>query len=172
MSYKIVNFTIRLATNVDLPQITHVANVTWQATYHNAITLENQRDFLAQLYKPEILANSLTAMGQWLYVSQVENKVVGFGHFVQRYHPTQHRAELVSLYVLPDYQSKGIGQAILETAFATLSKANITQCTASVKTTNIQACKFYERNGFVFHRKHGQFLGRQIIILMEYIRSI
>jgi ribosomal protein S18 acetylase RimI-like enzyme len=98
----------------------------------------------------------------------LNQQVVGFGHFLQRYHPTRQRAELVRLYVLPEYQHEGIGTAILKTGFKALAQARMGECFVSVQASNTSARKFYE----TFHRNHGQFLGTQIVIMAEYTRPI
>jgi ribosomal protein S18 acetylase RimI-like enzyme len=163
---------IRFATQADLSQIAYIARVTWDDTYKDTIALENRREFLERAYKPQNLEDSLDAPGHWFYVAEWAQQVVGFGHFLRRYHPTIARAELVRLYVLPNYQNRGIGEAILKTGFAALAKTNIEQCFVSVQTSNARARRFYERHGFTFHRSHGQFLGTQIITLAEYVRPI
>jgi ribosomal protein S18 acetylase RimI-like enzyme len=163
---------IRFATHADLPQIAHIARVTWNATYSGTIDAENRQEFLARAYNSEHLAGAIDAPGHWFYVTELANEIIGFGHFLRRYHPTQARAELVRLYVLPGYQSLGVGTLILKTGFAALAKAKIEQCFVSVQATNALARRFYERHGFVYHRKHGQFLGTQIVVLVEYIRPI
>ncbi|MBI1878645.1 MAG: GNAT family N-acetyltransferase [Chloroflexi bacterium] len=163
---------IRLVTHTDLPQVAHVARITWDATYNQTIAPENRREFLERSYRPENLADAVDAPNHWFYVADLNEQVVGFGHFLQRYHPTQRRAELVRLYVLPEYQHEGIGTAILKTGFAELAQAHMEQCFVSVQASNAPARKFYERHGFVFHRNHGQFLGTQIVIMAEYTRPI
>jgi ribosomal protein S18 acetylase RimI-like enzyme len=163
---------VRAATQADLPQIIHIARVTWDITYKETIAPENRRAFLARAYKPENLADGLEAPGHWFYVAEVASEIVGFGHFLQRYHPSRARAELMRLYVLPTYQSMGIGTEILQTGFAALAEAGIEQCFVSVQATNSAARKFYERHGFTFYGNHGQFLGTQIVTLAEYVRSI
>jgi len=166
------NLLIRFASHADMPQITHIAQVTWNDTYSDTIDTENRRDFLRRAYQPENLADAINGVGHWFYVAQMQEQVVGFSHFLRRYHPTKPRAELVRLYVLPEYQSAGIGVALLKTGFATLARVGIQQCFVSVQASNKLARKFYERHGFAYHRNHGQFLGTQIITLIEYIRPI
>jgi ribosomal protein S18 acetylase RimI-like enzyme len=163
---------VRIATVEDLAQITYIARVTWDTTYSNTIAVENRHEFLERAYKPAHLADAIQAPGHWFYVAESIEAVVGFGHFLKRYHPTQGRAELIRLYVLPNHQNEGIGTSILKTGFAALAKAGITHCSVSVQATNSLARKFYERHGFVFNRTHGQFLGTQIITLVEYTRPI
>ena len=163
---------VRFATHADLPKIAHIARVTWDETYNDTIASENRRVFLERAYKVENLESAVDAPGHWFYVAELDNEVVGFGHFLKRYHPTQTRAELVRLYVLPNYQNMGIGTTILKTGFAALAEAGIEQCFVSVQASNTMARKFYECYNFSFHRNHGQFLGTQIITLVEYVRPI
>jgi ribosomal protein S18 acetylase RimI-like enzyme len=66
----------------------------------------------------------------------------------------------------------GVGPAILKAGFATLAKANIKRCSVSVQMSNLHARKLYEQHGFIYHRKHGQFLGAKIITLIQYVRYI
>ena len=163
---------IRGAAVSDLERIRHIAFVTWDDTYHKTIDAENRHQFLEQAYRPEMLAEAVDAPGHWLYVIEYQDKAVGFGHFLKRYHPRQKRAELVRLYVLPGYQKVGRGEALLRRGFSDLAKAHIDQCFVSVQESNTLARKFYERHGFTYQRNHGQFLGTQIITLAEYTRPI
>lgn len=163
---------VRFATVADLPQVAQVARITWDDTYNATIAAENRRQFLERAYKPENLADAINTKGHWFYVVELEGEVIGFGHFLQRYHPTRPRAELVRLYVLPDYQRQKIGASILQTGFADLAQAGIAQCFVSVQASNTSAQKFYEQHGFSYHRRHGQFLGTQIVTLIEYVRPI
>jgi ribosomal protein S18 acetylase RimI-like enzyme len=167
-----VDYRVRFATTTDLPDIAYVARITWDDTYTDTIAPQNRREFLERAYQPENLQEAIAAPGHWFYVAEVAQQVVGFGHFLKRYHPSQARAELVRLYVLPDYQNLGIGTDILTTGFAALATARIQQCFVSVQASNELARRFYERHGFRFHRSHGQFLGTQIVTLVEYIRPI
>lgn len=163
---------IRPATEADLSYIAYIARVTWDATYNKTIAAKNRHEFLQRAYKTETLADAIDAPGHWFYVVEFAEEAVGFGHFLQRYHPTQARAELVRLYVLPGYQSVGRGEALLKQGFSDLAQAQIEQCFVSVQESNTPARRFYERHGFSYHRSHGQFLGTQIVTLAEYTRPI
>lgn len=163
---------VRFARPDDLAQVAQIARVTWDATYNETIAVENRREFLERAYKIENLADAIDAPGHWFYVAELAGRLVGFGHFLKRYHPSQSRAELVRLYVLPEYQNLLIGKTILETGFSALAQAGIEQCFVSVQSSNASARRFYERHGFEFRGTHGQFLGTQIITLAEYVRPI
>ncbi len=163
---------VRLATPTDLPHVAHIARTTWEATYSDTIAPENRREFLNSAYKPENILNALGASGHWFYMAELAGQPVGFAHFLQRYHPATPRAELVRLYILPSYQNRGIGALLLKTGFTALVDAGINLCFVSVQAGNAAARRFYERHGFAEHRSHGQFLGTQIITLMEFVRPI
>lgn len=163
---------VRFASLADLPEIAHIARVTWDETYNQTIAPENRREFLERAYKADNLASAIDAEGHWFYVAELTNQLIGFGHFLRRYHPRYPRAELVRLYVLNEYQNMGVGATILKTGFAALTEAGIEQCFVSVQTSNASARKFYENHGFTYHRRHGQFLGTQIVTLAEYVRPI
>lgn len=165
-------YTIRPATLVDLAQIAKVARTTWDSTYNHTIAPENRREFLERAYTPENLTPSINVKDHWFYVANIDHVIVGFGHFLRRYHPSQNRAELVRLYVLPEHQNQRIGSLMVATGFDALAKAQIEHCSVSVQSSNHRARKFYERHGFTFRRTHGQFFGTQIITLVEYTRPI
>jgi ribosomal protein S18 acetylase RimI-like enzyme len=167
-----LNLVIRFATLDDLEQISQIAHITWNKTYSGTIALENRNEFLARAYAPENLAMAIDAPGHWFYVAELDHRIIGFGHFLKRYHRTHSKAELVRLYVLPDYQSLGVGSDILKTGFSAMAEADVEYCLVSVQESNKLARKFYERHGFEFHRKHGQFLGTQIVVLVQYMRPI
>jgi ribosomal protein S18 acetylase RimI-like enzyme len=163
---------VRFARLEDLPQIAHVARVTWDDTYNQTIAPENRREFLERAYRVENLEGAIDTPGHWFYAAELQGQIVGFGHFLKRSHPARSRAELVRLYVLPEYQNLKIGHTILKAGFDALARADIAQCFVSVQSSNKMARRFYERHGFSFHRSHGQFLGTQIITLVEYVRPI
>ncbi len=165
---------IRYATHEDIPQIAHIARVTWDNTYSDTIDIENRQQFLQRAYKTENLVEAIDVPGHWFYIAEdaAQNQLVGFAHFLKRYHPTQARSELVRLYILPEHQNLGRGKALLKKGFQDLAQDGIEQCFVSVQESNVLARKFYERHGFTYRRNHGQFLGTQIVTLVEYIRPI
>jgi GNAT superfamily N-acetyltransferase len=62
------------------------------------------------------------------------------------------RAELSALSVLPDVRDTGVGRALMASVYAELRRLGIADMTIDVITTNIDAIRFYEREGAVpFH---------------------
>jgi len=61
---------------------------------------------------------------------------------------TKHVAELVALYVLPDYRKKGVAKKLLNYFVQGCKENNIKKIKLDVISKNIPAKKFYLKNGF------------------------
>lgn len=61
----------------------------------------------------------------------------------------RHKADIVAMYVLPEYARRGIGRALLERAIAHARDAGIEQLTLTVTQTNAAARELYAAAGFV-----------------------
>ena len=78
------------------------------------------------------------------YVKVLENKVTCFGEL------NIEKQLLLSLFVLPDYAGKGIGQEMIEFLLTKASDAGIKILKVD---SSLNAANFYLRNGFVEHSK-------------------
>lgn len=65
------------------------------------------------------------------------------------------RGDLLSVCILPEYRGKGYSQQLME-KFLLSMKQQKKICLLSVKTDNIQARRYYERNGFELYRIRGE----------------
>lgn len=156
--------TVRPAQIRDLPAIRHIARLTWDATYPG-IAPANRHDFLRRAYSNEQLKTALDSPRDWFYVADGQEQIVGYAHFLRR---ADHNAELARLYVLPDYQRRGVGTALLQHGLAALAAARYRLCYVAMFIDNRIAQHFYQKHGFVFHRDFGQPLGNQLLRLVEY----
>lgn len=77
--------------------------------------------------------------------------------------------ELERIYLLPDFQRRGLGQEIMDFVHQLATEAAVATLWLGVWEENKAAIKFYERNGFVTFSKHAFMLGqdRQIDLLMR-----
>ncbi len=66
------------------------------------------------------------------------------------------RGDLLSVCVLPEVRGKGYAQKMMETYLATMKAYGCKLCLLSVKTDNIRARRYYERNGFELYRTRGE----------------
>lgn len=65
------------------------------------------------------------------------------------------RGDLLSVCVLPDYRGKGYAQEMMEQYLTVMKDRGKKLCLLSVKTDNIRARRYYERNGFELYRTRG-----------------
>lgn len=72
----------------------------------------------------------------WVRVAKVDGKVVGF--------IARDKEEVYALYVLPDFQDRGVGTALLKDAMAESAKLGLWSYAA-----NGVAAHFYESRGFI-----------------------
>ncbi|MGM0437027.1 MAG: N-acetyltransferase family protein [Bacillota bacterium] len=108
---------IREAKSSDVKDITKVHVESWKTTYKNIFPVE----FLETINfdkRYKLWEKILNHSGDELvYLLEFDNKVVGFlSAGPAREESFDYEAEIYALYVLEDYQNKGLGQKLFETA--------------------------------------------------------
>lgn len=137
-----MGFVIREMVREDIKQVQDVAKESWHATYEGIIPREIQDNFLQAAYSNEMMERRLNST--FLYVAEVENKIVGFANFSPVNHDGQ--AELSAIYLSPAYQGRGIGTALLEAGVNNI--ANIEEIYLDVEKENTIGTAFYTAKGF------------------------
>ena len=66
------------------------------------------------------------------------------------------RGDLLSVCVLPESRGKGYAQEMMEAYLAVMKAMGRKLCLLSVKTGNLRARRYYERNGFELYRTRGE----------------
>jgi ribosomal protein S18 acetylase RimI-like enzyme len=139
------------ATPEDAWGITNVFYKTWLATYPNkeiGVTVEDIEDSYKDEFSPEKIENLKQIIqnvpkNTKRLVAKVGNEIVGAGTFVRRDEYNHVR----TLYVLPEFQHKGIGTMFWDEAkkFFDPEKDTIVQ----VAEYTEDAINFYKKLGFV-----------------------
>ncbi|HEY4486320.1 MAG TPA: GNAT family N-acetyltransferase [Candidatus Paceibacterota bacterium] len=134
----------------DARAIREVQFKTWLATYPNAevgITVEDIEDRYKDSFSDESIRQREDQIKnapthQRTFVAKEEEKVVGFC-IVVKY---EDKNQLMAIYILPEYQQKGIGGLLWQEAqkFFDKEKPTIVQ----VATYNVGAINFYKKLGF------------------------
>lgn len=139
---------IRKATPQDAHVIGKIYHQSWLATYPNEevgisvqdivnLNLDSEENAKERALK---LANPGSKSHR--YVAEIDGTVVGHCGF--EIHPTH--GYLRSIYVLPEYISRGVGAALMQKAIEIM--AECPEIILSVVTYNERAIRFYERWGF------------------------
>lgn len=66
------------------------------------------------------------------------------------------RGDLLSVCVIPEGRGKGYAQSIMESYLDAMKTHGRKLCLLSVKTDNLRARRYYERNGFEIYRTRGE----------------
>jgi GNAT superfamily N-acetyltransferase len=146
-----MDIEIRLAGSGDAQAIAEIQVRSWQAAY--AAFLDPA--WLAALsaadwrkgWEPRLALPDRTGP----LVAVADGRVAGFSSYgrVDPEHPLPPEyAELYTLYVDPDYYSRGIGAALLGASLRVLAGAGYKNCALWCYEPNEGARRFYEREGW------------------------
>jgi ribosomal protein S18 acetylase RimI-like enzyme len=89
----------------------------------------------------------------------VERAGQPIGYLAISLHPDGHRAELHKLYLLPELQGRGVGQAMLRHIIAVALAAGAQRLELRVNRHNFRAQRAYLRAGFKVEREVCQDIG-------------
>lgn len=135
------------ATQKEAADIAQIHFTSWQVTYADLLPKDyvSQDNSLAQKRQmwPSIIDHP--SVDVWL-AQNTQGLSVGFIAICV----TSHGYEITTLYVLPDYQSMGVGSRLMQTALDYIHLTNRhAQVYLWVLDTNISAIRFYQACGFI-----------------------
>ncbi|MCL2409001.1 MAG: GNAT family N-acetyltransferase [Oscillospiraceae bacterium] len=136
---------IRKVTQTDdFNAIDRIYTLSWQTAYKNIIP-QDLLDGLSEYQRsdnPQKSSNEefvAIENGEYIGISSVraarDEKMVGWG-------------EIVAIYLLPKYFGKGFGKPLLEVSISALVSMGYDKIYLWTLEDNMQARKFYEKNGF------------------------
>lgn len=142
---------IELAKPEDVRGMQEVFYRTWLATYPNkelGITVDDIEDRYKDAFTDEVLKTRAERIkdptpGHTLFFAKDGVNVVGLCRMIE----TENENRLQALYVLPEYQGRGIGMMLWNAAQQVFNPNK--DIYVSVATYNKNAISFYERLGFV-----------------------
>ncbi|MEI6040119.1 MAG: GNAT family N-acetyltransferase [Candidatus Berkelbacteria bacterium] len=130
----------------DIPEICSVHKIVWLSTYTGEDYGLNESDILSKDFDSPIKINkwrsTLEDENYKLWLAKDGTKIVGFGGAKKG----EHENDFSVIYILPEYQRKGIGQAFANKVFAWLGIDKPIQ--VELISCNKQALVFYEKLGF------------------------
>ncbi|WP_028399928.1 GNAT family N-acetyltransferase [Ectobacillus panaciterrae] len=138
-----MNYKVRRMQAADIPDVQHIAKMSWYDTYEGMIPREVQDHFLDYAYSDEMMHRRVAHT--LMFVAEADGKIVGFANFP---HVNEEKEmELSAIYLLPAYQEQGIGTALLEAGLQAVQNAQ--KVYVNVESENQKGKRFYEARGFV-----------------------
>jgi len=152
--------TTRAATVDDIPLLRGLAERIWTVAYVDMISAEQIEYMLGWMYGAAQIAQELQEGVAW-EVAIAEEEPVGFFSISFKESP---RAKLQRLYLLPERQGAGLGQAMLARAHELAASRGATEIYLQVNKQNTRAIRAYERAGYVVERSAVFDIGRGFVM--------
>ena len=141
--------TIRQAEASDIPILRELADKTWRESYAAMLTPEQFDYMLVRMYAPETIARELAEGVIW-ELALLADKAIGFHSCT---HVTgERRLKLNKLYLLPEQQGNGFGQALLARVHELAASLDAHEIWLQVNKRNTRAITAYERAGYHVER--------------------
>lgn len=113
------------------------------------VKISNSKDYPPKYVEMNVLSHSPNALverakNSHMYVICDETKIIGCGAIAE-YYGSKTESILLTVFVLPDYQGKGIGSKIIE---ALEKDEYFTRATRIEIPSSITAVEFYKKMGY------------------------
>ncbi len=164
---------LRTLTENDLLTLEEISRKTFFETFVEDNTSADMEQYLADKFDKKQLKKELNEHDSQFFFSELDEKATGYLKInikkAQTENIIDNALEVERIYVVSEYQNKGIGQLLLDKAFEIARSKNIKDVWLGVWEKNSGAIAFYKRNGFTKFGKHIFKLGadEQIDIMMR-----
>ena len=147
---------IKIASSEDISTIQDIAYKTWPDTYKNILSHEQLSYMLNMFYHKDVLQKQFEDNSFSFIISLTNNTSAGFAAYSLISSDGQYK--LHKLYILPEYQSKGIGKFMLDFILSDLKNKNAKRLTLNVNRKN-KAIPFYLSRNFKIIKKEDNDIG-------------
>jgi diamine N-acetyltransferase len=145
----------------DISAIQHIAWSTWLATYGSFIPEVDMRAFFDEYYTEGALSHFCIDEYARGFMAEYDGSPVGFAK--TNLNRVENKFYLNSLYVLPEYQGKGIGSALLRVSENCGLSYKVDELWLGVMTQNVAALQWYKHIGFRFVREEPFTMGQTTV---------
>ena len=144
-----MNYVIRLANENDCDNLSKLKQQVWSETYRDIYSDEKIDNFDYQKNSEKFL-NIVNNPNIDLYVVEDNNKLVGYMDCGAPYRPyKEFKQEIGLLYLLKEYQRKGIGKELFNLAVNKIKENGYNEFFVCCNKYNINAQEFYKKMGGV-----------------------
>ena len=141
----------------DIPCAQRILWDTWKATYAGFIPERDLRSYFDGHYSVGDFELMLGNPDVETFLAELDGEPAGFARTQLSRH--EKRLYLGSLYVLPAFQGKGAGAALLRRAEQCALRHSMNEIWLGVMVQNTGAVAWYERMGFMFVKEEPFIMG-------------
>ena len=140
----------RVLRKADVPEVQAVALKAWSFAYHRyGLSMKFIRKFVSERYSSDSFEKYVFPSVQKgyskFYLATDKRKIIGYSNMG----PGTWGWELYRIYLLPEYQGKGIGKRLLQLSEDFLRSKKAWKYHCYVWRKNKAGLDFYKQNGFV-----------------------
>ncbi|MGG7163391.1 GNAT family N-acetyltransferase [Clostridium ihumii] len=142
-----IEIEIRIATYEDCAQLAILKRNVWETTYRGIYPNEKIDKYDIELNENKF-KNIIKKQSQRLFIVLNNSRIIGYvscGRIMRSFDKYTHDIGL--LYLLKEYQGKGIGSQIFKFAKNELKNQGITEFIVSCNKYNFSAQQFYKKMG-------------------------
>lgn len=154
------------AATEDAAILCELSRTTFFESFAADNTAENMQRYMDAAFTPEKMRQELNDTGSRFYFAYCDHSIAGYIKIntgaAQTELKTADSLEVERIYVLRHFQSKGIGQALLDKAIALAKKESKKNIWLGVWEKNVHAIRFYTRNGFIRFGDHPFIVGTDV----------
>lgn len=152
---------IREWTAADIPAIRHIAWETWIATYAVFVPEEDLRAYFDDHYSPDALGALMADPSNGGFLASLHTAAAGFvrTHWEEK----EGRFYVSSLYVLPQFQGKGIGAGLMAASEGKALARGVRAVWLGVMEQNVRTLQWYRKTGFTFVEEAPFTMGKSTI---------
>jgi diamine N-acetyltransferase len=142
----------------DLHHVQDIAWKTWAHAYKDYVPEDDRRQFHQEYYNLENLESFFHNPDMTGFIALSGSKTVGFSKTHMNH--IEDRFYITSLYVLPEFQGKAFGHALLISDIKHARKWGKSKAWLGVLSHNLPSIKWYERQGFLFVEEKSFIIGK------------
>jgi ribosomal protein S18 acetylase RimI-like enzyme len=152
---------IRRWQKSDLGSIRRITWQSWISTYSNFIPESDLRSYFVTHYTEASLLSMFGDPFTEGFIAEVDDYIAGYARL--SFNTGENRLYVSSLYLLPEFEGKGIGIRLLESAERYATEKGLDELWIGVMVKNRQALLFYRKVGFLFVREEPFTMGKTTV---------
>ncbi len=152
------HLSIKKTSLQEIEKIKYIAEKTFYETFSDENNHEDMENYLEQNFSYEQLEKELTNEASLFYLVEKNEEVIAYmklnleGAQTESGHP--HTLEIERIYILQQYKGQHIGQQLIGKAIEIGKEYQLDYIWLGVWEHNLNALRFYEKQGFIKFDTH------------------
>lgn len=146
------NFLIKECSLKDIEKIKFISEKTFYETFSNENTKEDMENYLKENFSYEKIESEIKNNSSRFYIVEINEEVVAYMKInfdkAQTEPGHDNALEVQRIYVLQEYKGKNVGKLLMQKAIEIGITNNLNYIWLGVWEHNINAIRFYEKQGF------------------------